>query len=394
MLEGKPKVILSEALWYRICRYHQIIGDIEWSGPIWYTTKGKINNPDKMEISVFDFMLKDVGSGAYTEYEFGGEMVDLFDEKPHLLEPGVKMGHMHTHHQMNAFFSGTDMKCLHDNAPLFDMFLSVIVNKAGKRIAKIAVITELQRKFSYTMVRKLFSFRDKSIQCLGIIDCEVVIENEDVIAQEVINVIDEKKKRVKELHKNSRKNYSTPTKHDSVEEYYETITPQLELFDDFEREGMMEEVHRRGDVIDNEELLEDTSIENLIVRSISIDDLATSDLSDAISLIGRKLPSDYTLEIRGMMEHFFDTLQAEYYYDQFRYVVSRAVELLNGYDRYKFIDGIIYSLKCWLDEFNDGDDRKFPDNFVEDGVIRTDDHRSKSNGEIIRYPETQDKNEF
>ena len=138
-LIGTPKIILSEGLWYRIARQHQILGGVEWSGPIWYTVKGDLSKPDEMELHVTEFMLKDIGSSAYTEYEFGGEMVDLYDKKPNLMT--MKMGHLHTHHGMDAWFSGTDMKTLHDNAPTFDMFLSVIVNTSGKKIAKIEFIS-------------------------------------------------------------------------------------------------------------------------------------------------------------------------------------------------------------------------------------------------------------
>ena len=61
-------MFLSQELWYKLSRFHQLAGSTEWSGPIWYTVTGGLDTPDKMIINVTDFMLKDIGSSAYTEY--------------------------------------------------------------------------------------------------------------------------------------------------------------------------------------------------------------------------------------------------------------------------------------------------------------------------------------
>src|SRR5690606_13658325 len=85
-----------------------------------------------------------------------------------------------THHNMSVFFSGTDMKCLHDNAPHYKMFLSVIVNAKGDCIAKIAIETKVEMKFSISQLKSFFSFNSKPVETyLGIINCKVEVEGQD-----------------------------------------------------------------------------------------------------------------------------------------------------------------------------------------------------------------------
>lgn len=83
-----------------------------------------------------------IGSGAYTEFntESPDEMIDMYET----VDPEAKMkrGMIHTHHNMQAFFSGTDMDEIIDNAEHYDYYLSLVVNMSGKYVAKIAVATK------------------------------------------------------------------------------------------------------------------------------------------------------------------------------------------------------------------------------------------------------------
>lgn len=92
-MKGKPTVVLSQELWSKISRLHTYAGGTEWSGPIYYDITGDLKQPDDMVMEVEHLILKNVGSGAYTEYEFGPEMIDLYDDRPKLMT--MPMGHMH-----------------------------------------------------------------------------------------------------------------------------------------------------------------------------------------------------------------------------------------------------------------------------------------------------------
>jgi len=85
---------------------------------------------------------------------------------------------IHTHHNMETFFSGTDMGELHDSAPSYNYFLSLIVNYKNEYIAKIAtVITETSKSVEMVLTNGKKSIVElKTKQFLGIFNC--IIESE------------------------------------------------------------------------------------------------------------------------------------------------------------------------------------------------------------------------
>ena len=52
------------------------------------------------------------------------------------------MGHIHSHNSMDVFFSATDMEELEDNSPNHAFYLSLIVNNAGDRMAKVSLFSK------------------------------------------------------------------------------------------------------------------------------------------------------------------------------------------------------------------------------------------------------------
>lgn len=81
----------------------------------------------------------DKGDGASTTYEFTDDIanfhMDKIEENPEWI--GVKLGHVHSHHAMGVFFSGTDTEELMDNVNHHNFYLSLIVNNFGEMIAKL-----------------------------------------------------------------------------------------------------------------------------------------------------------------------------------------------------------------------------------------------------------------
>jgi hypothetical protein len=338
-LEGNPKVLISEDLWYKICRFHQLFGDTEWSGPIWYKMKGDINKPDKLEIEVIHLMLKDIGSSAYTEYEFGEEMIDMFEEMPELMQ--AKMGHLHTHHNMDAYFSGTDMHALQEGADSLDMFLSIIVNRKGKKIAKIAMVTEMEKKVLFKHQQKQFFFMSKPSETLAILDCEVVIENEERYKDEILPILLRKKKEKEEEEKRK-----------SLMPVQTSKTWNGKQLNAFDTDNLKKEVSEKGTAIDNEELLSELAIRNLIIRSLAYDDLVEGEIEETIKIINEMMDEfDSNSEIKYMVEHYLNTLQTEYYYDQFEYVTRRVLSILDQYrGDYILINRFCFAIEHWLDE--------------------------------------------
>lgn len=100
---------------------------------------GTIRDLSTVSFEVADILLMDKGDGASTSYEFDEDVANFIMDKceadPRWLS--VKIGHIHSHHSMSVFFSGTDMDELKDNCANHNFYLSLIVNNYGEMIAKL-----------------------------------------------------------------------------------------------------------------------------------------------------------------------------------------------------------------------------------------------------------------
>lgn len=120
------------------------IPKVEWSGALFYTTEGSIENPETFKINLKTILPLDMGSAAYTEYNLDDRFMDFIEED--FEERSTwKLGHIHSHNVMSVFFSGTDMAELNDNAPAHNFYLSLIVNNYMDFIAKVAFIGEARK---------------------------------------------------------------------------------------------------------------------------------------------------------------------------------------------------------------------------------------------------------
>lgn len=151
-LSNKPKVIVTEKLKNQIDWLHEKCGATEWSGELITSEINTINDLDNWTIKCEDIFLVDIGSSAYTSYEVdkGGfksaDIIDLYDSYPGLLDGTQKAQHIHTHHNMQSFFSGTDWSQLEDRGVLSNYFLMLIVNFKGEYVAKVAFKAEKSGK--------------------------------------------------------------------------------------------------------------------------------------------------------------------------------------------------------------------------------------------------------
>jgi hypothetical protein len=162
-----------------LCR---LISKVEWSGALFYTTEGSIEDPSTFKITLKTILPLDMGSQAYTEYNLDDRFMDFIEED---FEERCtwKLGHIHSHNSMAVFFSGTDMAELNDNAPAHNFYLSLIVNNAMDFMAKVAFIGEAKRDIKqvpytaknvqgqdYIIEKQDF---EVNLQKLFIYDCEI-----------------------------------------------------------------------------------------------------------------------------------------------------------------------------------------------------------------------------
>lgn len=113
----------------------------EWSGAAFYKIT-YLNGKDKesaalsdIRIDVLDFCLQDIGSSSYTEYDLDATVASYIADHMDTLM-GAKVALLHSHNTMKAFFSGTDMDTLKEQASQCNNVLSIVVNNDGNYVAK------------------------------------------------------------------------------------------------------------------------------------------------------------------------------------------------------------------------------------------------------------------
>jgi proteasome lid subunit RPN8/RPN11 len=197
-----PTLILATSFIDKVKFLHKTVKlNTEWSAILLYSTKeGSIDDAVNWVISVDDLILMDIGTSAYTEYDMeAGD--DYATEKwmDHLEKEGGKIGHLHTHHNMNCYFSGTDMKELHDNAPQHNYYLSLIVNYkdidswcakvavCGTEVTKGSIVTTKTWKGAKGVMSKEESDSiDVSKDVLYLMDCKLITEAETTIPDDLV----------------------------------------------------------------------------------------------------------------------------------------------------------------------------------------------------------------
>ena len=128
---------ITKKLYDKIRHLCRVIDKVEWSGAIFYEIIGTFHKPDEMSIIVHDLIPLDKGSTSFTSYEFDERIIEYGMEKGYLMN-NYKIGHIHSHHSMKTFFSGTDNEEVNENSEFQNPYLSIIVNNKGNYSAKIA----------------------------------------------------------------------------------------------------------------------------------------------------------------------------------------------------------------------------------------------------------------
>ena len=146
-LSKKVNVIVTDRFYNQVKYLCNKISDVEWSGVLLYSTKGDISDIDKFSITLEYIYLMDKGTGGATSYELGTDFVAFRMKHKESLK--WKMGHIHSHNKMQAFFSGTDNEELSDNAENYNYYLSVVTNNALDFVGKLVFIGEVSNGPKY-----------------------------------------------------------------------------------------------------------------------------------------------------------------------------------------------------------------------------------------------------
>jgi len=116
--------------------------------------EGSIKDLAHLEVYAENIYPCNIGTSAFTSYSHADHMDALEEVFPQYslmgderwdgqnCISGYKIHQIHTHHNMDAFFSGTDKKDLHDNTPNHGFYISLIVNFNGNFVCKGAFLAK------------------------------------------------------------------------------------------------------------------------------------------------------------------------------------------------------------------------------------------------------------
>jgi len=115
------------------------ISQVEWSGLIFYNIEGEIW--DDPIINVVDIHPIHKGTSGSTSLKgIASTLNNIYDEKEHLED--CLYGSIHSHNNMNVFFSDTDMNDLFQDVDIYNPFVSLITNNQDKYVAKLSFLTK------------------------------------------------------------------------------------------------------------------------------------------------------------------------------------------------------------------------------------------------------------
>lgn len=149
-LSNKPTLIITHKLQQQIDYLHKKVGVAEWSGELITREEGSITDLENWKVIAEDIWLADIGSPGFTGYEVdkGGfkatDIVEMYEAFPGLMDGTLKNHHIHTHHNMGAFFSGTDESNLEDRAAQSNYFMMLVVDFKKTYQAKVAFKAEIK----------------------------------------------------------------------------------------------------------------------------------------------------------------------------------------------------------------------------------------------------------
>jgi hypothetical protein len=219
-----PKAILQTR---QLC--HNIF-NLEWCGIFLYNEEGTIEDPDNFKITIHEICPMDIGTAGGTSFDMSEEGIG-FDNivkfrQAHfdLYMEDYRVGFMHSHNNMDVFFSGTDHAELHDNSDKFNYYLSVITNNKNQWTAKIGQVVDTDIKIEAKGAKGTYEpiagqFGEKM---LLITDCDIELDfgTDETFNLLLDNLLADRKKRLAE--KASQNKFGSGT----------YGTRQLNMFDD------------------------------------------------------------------------------------------------------------------------------------------------------------------
>jgi len=359
-LQGNAEVVLTDNIVDQIEFLHDKVGSVEWSGVLVYKIlEGSIEDHKNLVVEVQEILPMDVGTSSYTEYTIDPKdsytFDNLFDRV--MVDPELKIGHIHTHHNMNCFFSGTDMSELHDNAPAHNYYLSLIVNfkDFNNWCAKIAMVGEeshtgsIVRKFKGTdgnIVEAPVNI-DRTDKVLYTIDMDITYD-----VPEDANAYNEFEQRVIDLQsENSNRNFIMELPYLEGSANKQNFKPeQTNLFSNFKttpKQIKKENLERQNIKNFAKEIMSSGECERFFKFKTGV----TTTLDDVLNIsnivfINDEDKGDFLDEIEHNFEKlFYNHFKVDYNFELAETVAKKVIDILNERkEQFSIVEDIVHEL--------------------------------------------------
>lgn len=346
-LKAKSKLIISKEIQSQIMFLHNKVQDIEWSGILFHSVvSGNINDPENLVLKAEKIYLKDIGVSTYTEFETDEKIIDFYDSYPEAIN--WKMSLIHTHHSMQAFFSGTDTQELHDNAGKYNYYLSLIVNHKSQFCAKIAIAAKYNiEKANYTFKgfegEETIESSGTQTDVLMLIDCDIEFEQSefDVKQYEFIKTEKESKKLIMPSRYDFSNTFSNST-FNNTNWWPKTSYPSTQgsLFNEIEIP-----VNEKKD-------LSEVEVRKFLSKYISLDIFNESLLSDVLNNVNKTpnhelmiLLNDLEMNLEYFIDEMFPGLPSGKKTDE---LLLMSIDILSKYSAFSVVSDIVAILSLYI----------------------------------------------
>lgn len=176
-LKGEGTIIIPTKVLDQIKYLCTKISDVEWSGVLYHSSTGDLNNIAEFVCTCEYILPLDKGTSGFTSFVLGDDFNTAIIKKPELLD--WNMSHVHSHHSMSSFFSGTDNEELTDNAPNYNYYLSLIINNTGQYVAKVAFVGTIVGRTTKFKGKdgNIFTFNNTDEEVVFTYDMNIKVEN-------------------------------------------------------------------------------------------------------------------------------------------------------------------------------------------------------------------------
>lgn len=356
-MDKKFKLELSEKLLQRINYLCSTFSTKEWSGALFYNiVEGDINDIENLKLEATDLYVMDLGNQVFTEFSHSPEFAGYMARHPELMDGQV--GWIHSHNNMQVFFSGTDTSALREFAPIYKKGLSVVINNRGDAVGKLAVYAKASSPVytfeGFDFNSKSFSAGDKEDEIALVFDA-VISKNGMVMDSDFLDSIEVLK-----------------TKPESVWVNPLAVPAQGTLFpaENYTRTGR--EPWEKPDTTlpkrnDNVELYFACAMasQNYFYSEVQLHKDFTSNITKALSCVPKALDNDtYRDMVYKIIEPLFSYFNIELEEEQGEIIenlIKKLEPLKDKSQRYKILFDVLTE---YYEYYNFGEEEDLPENKV------------------------------